>query len=195
MIEIGSQNAPNIENIKFGDSEGDGINVDTQNAPNIENFEFDTADEDGIDINVQDAQNINNYVVGTPEDDRLKGEKSDGKNVDILVGIDGQDVLVGNKGSDLFLLGRTKTVTTNVNLGIEKGVFYDEAGNDDYALIKKFDSDQDTIELVGKKSDYSLGATSGDLPEGTGIFKGDELLAIIEGQSDLALKDSYFEVS
>jgi hypothetical protein len=175
MIKIGSQNASNIEN--------------------IENIDFGDSDGDGIDINVQDAQNINNFVVGTPKDDRLTGEKSQGKNVDILVGIDGQDLLVGNKGSDSFLLGRTKTVTTNVNLGIEKGVFYDEAGNDDYALIKKFDSDQDVIELVGKKSDYSLGATSGDLPDGTGIFKGDELLAIIEGSSDLALKDSYFEVS
>lgn len=181
--------------------------IDSQNAPNIEDFDF-TIYDDGesmvtvddessviIDNSVYTEQNVNNFEIGTPENDRLKGSKSQGKNVDILVGIDGQDVLVGLKGSDRFLLGKTDSIKNNVDFGIDEGAFYNQAGDDDYALIKNFDSDQDIIELVGEKSDYSLGATSGDLPEGTGIFKGDELLGIIEGETDLALKDTYFEAS
>lgn len=169
------------------------MEIGSQNAPNIDNFTFGNSDDDGIDVGFQNAENINHFEIGSSEDDRLEGGKSQGKTVDILVSIDGQDVLVGAEGSDRFLLGKTDSIKNNVNFGIDEGAFYDQAGDDDYALIRKFDSDQDVIELVGKKSDYRLGATSDDLPEGTGIFKGDELLGIIEGQTDLALKDTYFE--
>jgi hypothetical protein len=31
------------------------------------------------------------------------------------------------------------------------------------------------------------------LPQGTGIFRGDELIGIVEGQSNLSLDAAYFE--
>jgi endoglucanase len=148
-----------------------------------------------IEIGSQNAQNINNFVIGSTDDERLEGEKSQDESIDILVGVGGRDVLVGEEGSDRFLLGKTDSVQDSVDFGLEDGAFYSEAGDDDYAVIRKFNSDQDIIELVGEKSEYTLGATSGDLPEGTGIFRGDELLGIIEDQSDLSLDADYFETT
>jgi hypothetical protein len=142
-----------------------------------------------------DSQNVNNFVIGSNDDERLSGETSQDDSTDLLVGVGGRDVLVGAQGSDRFLLGKTDSVQDSVDFGLKEGAFYDEAGDDDYALIRKFNSDQDIIELVGEKSDYTLGATTNDLPEGTGIFQGDELLGIIEGQSDLSLDAAYFETS
>ncbi|KST62662.1 hypothetical protein [Mastigocoleus testarum] len=58
------------------------------------------------------------------------------------------------------------------------------AGIADYALITDFESNgNDTIQLFGSSSDYSLGVAPGELPFGTGIFFNDgatpELIGLI----------------
>jgi hypothetical protein len=106
--------------------------------------------------------------------------------------------LVGANGRDRFVLGRTDEVgDVEINLpgkGGEK-VLGDRAGDDDYALIEKFDTKQDFIELIGSKNDYPLEASPNGLAEGTDIFQGDELVGIAEGTNKLDLNASYFEFS
>jgi Ca2+-binding RTX toxin-like protein len=168
------------------------INIGSQNAPNITN---NNPDNSSINIGSQNAENI--YNVGTSGNDELTGRNDSG--TDFLVGLGGQDTLIGGQGVDRFLLGKTPNAQNaedeNLSIPGETGreVFYDEAGNNDYALIKDFNVEEDVIELAGAKEDYRLGASPADLPQGTGIFRGDELIGIIENQSDLSLDASYFE--
>jgi Ca2+-binding RTX toxin-like protein len=168
-------------------------NLKNSSLPRDENGNF----IGGVSINNQPLDE-NNYLIGSNDNDTLEG-RSD-KNFDIITGLSGKDTLVGAENPNLFLLGKTEIVDVvppPQELPGETGkeVFYDEAGNDDYALISKFDRDRDLINLAGAKSDYSLGSSPSGLPEGTGIFKGDELIAIVEGQNDLTLDSPYFEAS
>jgi Ca2+-binding RTX toxin-like protein len=147
----------------------------------------------GGNVNFEGA---NLYEFGSSGNDRLEGKPTNG--TDILIGLGGRDTLVGAEGVDRFLLGKTKSADgTEVNLPGETGkeVYYNKAGNDDYALIQNFDYTQDFIELAGSKSDYRLGASPSGLPEGTGIFQGDELITIVEGKNSLTLDAPYFQAS
>lgn len=171
------------------------IEIDSQNSLSIDNADISTLYNDII-VNSQDLTDADNIYIGSPENDLLEGNTNAG--VDILTGIEGKDQLVGADGVDRFLVGGTATIDFgDVQLTGETGqaVFYDEAGNDDYALISQFDSGQDVIELAGEKSEYSLGASPDGLPDGTGIFRGDELIGIVEGQNDLSLDADYFQAS
>jgi hypothetical protein len=93
----------------------------------------------------------------------------------------------------------TLTGTANVDtfiLGDGTGALYAENGVDDYALIMDFDASQDMIQLAGNAADYQLMATSGSLPEGTGIYQdfgtSDELIGIVDNVSSLSLESSTF---
>ena len=90
-------------------------------------------------------------------------------------------------GDDVFVLGEVSSRGT-------QSIFYDDgeatiAGTNDYALITDFDlkQDKDKIQLVGQADDYSLGASTDDLPSGTAIFVNDgatpELIALLSGVS------------
>lgn len=109
------------------------------------------------------------------------------------------DVLTGGTGKDTFQLwggsGRS---------GIN--VYYDSSNTSDYALIKDFNLNQDSIALtstadgIGSVS-YSLGASPSGVPTGTGIYmdKGgtSELIAVLQNvsPSSLSLDGAYFTYS
>ncbi|MCM0591190.1 MAG: cadherin repeat domain-containing protein [Gloeotrichia echinulata DEX184] len=99
------------------------------------------------------------------------------------------DTLQGGTGSDRFILGNgTK-------------VFYDDGnsttgGSGDYALIQNFNPNEDTIQLSGLKTDYTLN-TSYSLGD-TALYRNKpngepaELIAVIKGVTALNLNSSAF---
>ncbi len=115
-------------------------------------------------------------INGTEGDDNLIGESSD----DIINGHGGDDTLrgaadsvsnevdqfIGGQGSDLFILGDFHDN------------YYDNAGNEDYALIKDLQGN-DTIRL--DQGTYEFAASPIDGIEGTAVYEGAELIAIVEG--------------
>ncbi|WP_141699949.1 calcium-binding protein, partial [Nostoc sp. KVJ20] len=92
------------------------------------------------------------------------------------------DVLTGGQGRDTFVLGDQNAVYYNDGNRLS-------TGNQDYAIIKDFQSRFDTIELKGSASDYLLVQSVGSLPFGTSIFFtggsniSAELIGLIEGQA------------
>jgi Ca2+-binding RTX toxin-like protein len=137
----------------------------------------------------------NNLLVGNGGDDTLSGagiNLSDVDDLEITLERQGIDTLTGGTGSDRFVLGANSDDSI-LDTDDSFIIFYNQAGNQDYALITDFDSSQDKILLGGSKNEYRLGSSPTDLPEGTGIFRQDELIAIVEGTSDLSLSKNYFE--
>jgi Ca2+-binding RTX toxin-like protein len=138
----------------------------------------------------------NNLLLGGEDNDTLTGagidlNNSDGDTLVISVNRPGIDTLTGGTGKDTFILGGNPDSVEDVN---GSPVFlYDRAGNQDYALITDFNTSEDKIILGGSKNDYVLGSSPSGLPEGTGIFRQEELIAIVQGNSQLNLNDSYFE--
>jgi len=134
----------------------------------------------------------NDSVFGGIGSDRLFGDEGN----DVLTGADelvGRglaeiDRLTGGSGSDRFIVGTIGTV------------FYSDgntstAGISDYALIVDFNVLEDTIQLFGSRSSYSLGAVPNGLSTGTGLFFNEsspELIAIVQGSTNLSLSASYF---
>lgn len=140
---------------------------------------------------------------GTGHDTLIGGSKSD-----ILIGGDGNDRLTGTNngkgsidtftggnGSDLFVLSNSTTVfyndTNNSNSGLA-----------DYALITDFNSTVDKIQLEGSANKYLLGSSPVSGISGKAIYldtnnnkafnSTDELVAIVEGATNLNLTASYF---
>ncbi|MEH2353103.1 hypothetical protein [Nostoc sp.] len=63
------------------------------------------------------------------------------------------------------------------------------------AHIADFNATDDTLQLSGSNSSYSLGAAPNGLATGTALFLNEtspELVAIIQGSSNLTLSASYF---
>ncbi|MBD2247794.1 calcium-binding protein [Nostoc sp. FACHB-888] len=133
----------------------------------------------------------NDSVFGGIGSDRLFGDEGG----DVLTGADTAargvaeiDRLTGGSGSDQFVLGTTF------------GVFYSDnntstSGLGDYAIIADFYATEDTLQLSGSYSSYNLGAAPTDLAYGTALFLNEtspELIAIIQGSSNLTLSASYF---
>lgn len=129
-------------------------------------------------------------LLGTNDSDLLLG----GLGADTLIGTptDGKgeiDMLVGGGGTDIFVLGTAATV------------FYDDdqpftTGINDYGLMLDFNLGQDTIQLHGAATDYSLGALpqglsltgtaiyhtiDGTLPELVGVIAGVEVTDFNQG--------------
>ena len=153
---------------------------------------------DGNDVLLGDSGNDilnggrgNDSVFGGSGSDRVFGDQGD----DVLTGADAAvgrgageiDRLTGGTGRDRFVLGDTQ------------GAFYNDgnistSGINDYALITDFNVD-DTIQLSGSKSRYSLGASPAGLPTGSAIFLNEsrpELVAIVQGSTNLNLSANYF---
>ncbi|MBE9168975.1 hypothetical protein IQ238_16125 [Pleurocapsales cyanobacterium LEGE 06147] len=133
----------------------------------------------------------NDYISGGKGDDTLTGGGINFVNDTLFVTLDtsGIDTLSGGQGADLFVLGGNSQTQSEIV------IHYDEAGNDDYALITDFNLDEDKIFLGGSKNDYRLGSSPNDLPVGTALYREDELIAIIQGSSELSLNESYFQGS
>lgn len=115
------------------------------------------------------------------------------------------DTLTGKEGNDTFSLwGNT------IRAGSLPHYLFN--GDNDYALITDFNSNEDTIELLGEAGggvdlfpelqqvEYSLGASPLGLPQGTGIYVENlctqpDLIAVLQGVSPtgVSLSDSYFQ--
>ena len=146
----------------------------------------------------------NDIIAGVGGNDSLLGEEGNDTitgggvsfiNDSLFVTEDasGMDTLTGGIGEDLFVLGGQSSPLSAE--GETVIIHYDEAGNDDYALITDFNAIEDTINLGGATSDYHLGSPPTNLPAGTALYRGDELIAIIQGSSPLSLDESYFQGS
>jgi Ca2+-binding RTX toxin-like protein len=122
----------------------------------------------------------NDQLLGGGGNDSLSG----GNGRDRLIGVDPfipqfgfgrgeRDSLTGGGGSDTFVLG----------VGTE--VFYDDLGNNDFALINDFNLSQDLIELPANPQSSPNVIESGDagqsLPEAQVIPTGSASLAAIDG--------------
>jgi CARDB/RTX calcium-binding nonapeptide repeat (4 copies) len=142
---------------------------------------------------------------GFAGNDSLYGERGD----DNLYGGLGNDKLYGGEGDD-FLYGVNFTLTSNnfgageidvLNggfgndtffLGSSTQAYYNTSGNADYALIEDFNATEDTIVLNGSAGNYRILQTSGTLPSGQGIYRNNELIAVVQGSSSLSLSAGYF---
>jgi hypothetical protein len=124
---------------------------------------------------------------GFGKDTQLGGDGNDilkgGFGNDIQIGGNGNDSLNGDFGDDEltgvgnnFGMGEIDSLTggfgkDTFNLGDKNNVFYHGKGIFDYALIKDFQVNQDTIVLNGSESNYVLGKINdADLPKGTGLY-------------------------
>lgn len=135
------------------------------------------------------GQDGSDSLLGGLGDDILTGGGVGFKEDEIFITADatGQDSLTGGEGGDRFILGgKSEPESDNNTVSV---VFYDEAGNDDYAVITDFEPVEDVIMLGGSENNYRLvnSGTSSDL------YVGDELIAIIQGDAQLSLSESYFQ--
>ncbi len=145
---------------------------------------------------VLDGGQGNDRLFGGNGDDRLTAAGFIPSGTGGIFGLNETDILVGGQGRDTFQLGGRNAAGTLC-------VYYDDpydtgAGNDnDYAMIADFKPNEDTIELVGKSTDYVLGSSSVGSSEGVAIHvvngKSQELIAIVQGVSSLNLQDDYFK--
>ncbi|MDJ0571781.1 MAG: calcium-binding protein [Pleurocapsa sp. MO_192.B19] len=157
-------------------------------------------------------------ITGNDGNDSLRGGAGD----DTLIGGSGDDSLNGNANNDLLIgidpnssdsdfgLGELDTLTGGADndtfvLADESRVFYDDgdnfaAGDEDFALITNFDSNQDTIQLQGSADFYSLdfftsdaGSVDAKLVYDPGIAATGETIAVLENvDPDLSIDDSAF---
>jgi|GEM_PF-6278868 len=101
-------------------------------------------------------------------------------NADSLTGFNMTQTLVGTDQIDLFQLSNYFTISD-----LQEPI-----------LIQNFDPNNDQIQLTGTLENYSLGATTQDLPSGTGIYFNNggenQLIAVIEGQNNLSLTQNNF---
>ena len=104
---------------------------------------------DGNDVQI--GGDGNDKLIGGGGNDKLNGTGD-------RFGVGEIDELTGGSGGDIFVLGERETV------------FYSRQSTSDYALITDFVPGQDTIELSGEITDYVLAPTSGNLPQGTGLY-------------------------
>ena len=100
---------------------------------------------------VQIGGNGNDTLTGGSGNDTLNGTGGDS-------GVGEVDELTGGADSDTYILGDRQTA------------FYVGQNDFDYALITNFEVGQDTIELNGDAASYVLAPTTGDLPQGTGLY-------------------------
>ncbi|MGB3510727.1 MAG: CAP domain-containing protein [Microcoleaceae cyanobacterium] len=100
------------------------------------------------------------------------------------------DTLIGGAGADRFILGHQWG-----DYIPSLGVYYDDQGNNDYALIKTFNgAEGDKIELYNQSSDYTLQENASGLPAGTAIYSnsGSELIAVVDGVTGMDLNSGEF---
>ena len=106
----------------------------------------------------------NDSLIGASGDDTLNGVGNDSR------GNGEVDILVGGRGSDLLLLGDYH------------GAFYQGQGDNDYAEIDDFDS-QDMIQLYGVADQYDVLEGDNGLLGSTALYFEDELIAVFKDAS------------
>ena len=147
----------------------------------------------------------NNQLIGTEENERILGLKGD----DILIGKQGDDLLLGGKGKDVLNGANPKSRNPGTGeidilngnkgadlfiLGDAANFYYAGFGSNDYGLIEDF-SRHDTIQLKGKAEDYILREDiSLNQKSGTAIIveETEELIGFIENVNNLSLDSNQF---
>ncbi|PIG94249.1 FG-GAP repeat protein [Gloeocapsopsis sp. IPPAS B-1203] len=165
---------------------------------NIENLTL--AEQGDFSSGISGTGNhLDNIIIGNSSSNTIRGQAGNdfldgGAGDDLIAGTDrgiGEiDTLTGGSGSDRFILGSATTV------------FYNDGnpttpGFGDYALITDFNSDEDTIRLNGRRSDYYLATSPEGLSTGTALYyrqqgATDELVAIIQSTTALNINEAYF---
>lgn len=129
----------------------------------------------------------NDAVQGGQGDDFIWGVNPSAANpgrgeIDILIG---DFVGRGSFGADIFVLGNNTQAYYNDGVATTNG-------SSDYALIRDFSKEKDTLELHGSVSDYQLATPPSALPSGTALVFRGELIAIVQGDTNLNLNANYF---
>ncbi|MCP9927061.1 S8 family serine peptidase [Cyanobium sp. CH-040] len=134
----------------------------------------------------------NDTITGGSGNDRLSGVLASGTTASAM-GAGQIDVITGNAGADVFVLGDGR------------GVFYDDRnsgnlGTADYALIRDFTVGSDRLQL--RSNSYLTSTSNGNLSLywdrngngrlDTGGRNRDELIAVLEGVSGISTSDVVF---
>jgi Ca2+-binding RTX toxin-like protein len=146
-------------------------------------------------------------ITGTDKADNISG----GNSADRLVGGKGNDTIIGNAGNDTIIgIDSKDTNPGNAEIdtftgGLDNDIFvlaangkdfYATSGNGDYAKITDFSITQDVIQLRGAATDYSVTATTiggslpavgGVIPPNTALYRGTELIAVLQGVSSASV--------
>ena len=109
-------------------------------------------------------------MIGGGERNNLFGGDGD----DTFIGGYGQDRMEGGNGRDRYIIGD------------ENQIFYTNYTWYDHAIITDFDPEQDTIQLKGQSSDYTIKPANSQGVYGTGIFYEDGMVALV---GDISLND------
>jgi Ca2+-binding RTX toxin-like protein len=193
----------------FGESDREflygGSGNDTLEAGGNDDFLDGGAGNDSLDGDYVISRVGRDTILGGTGDDTLRGfGGSDvlegGAGDDVLAGetdasgdflANVVDTLTGGQGRDTFVLG--DDVSSYV------GIPYRASGTTDYALITDFNPTEDIIQLATDGGrffgsfTYTLGSSPTGLPLGVGIFTTQmELIAIVQGVTNLSLDESYF---
>ncbi len=134
----------------------------------------------------------NDTLTGNAGGDRLYGNTGD----DILIGVNAtairpgegeRDDMYGGSGADRFVLGASTWI------GYDDGDT-DSAGNSDYAEIMDFVSGEDTIQIQGSASNYSLviNGTNTDIYLNKPGTEPNERIGIIRNVTGLSLSSLDF---
>ncbi|AFY68532.1 conserved repeat domain protein [Thalassoporum mexicanum PCC 7367] len=129
-------------------------------------------------------------IFGSGGIDRINGNQGD----DFLNGGSGNDVLNGGAGNDTLegtctslgvgeidrLTGGGGAGADVFVLGSEVGAYYVGNGDADFAYVSDFQSGVDTIVLNGMLADYTFMQTTANNISGQGIFRDDDLVAIVQ---------------
>ncbi len=142
----------------------------------------------GIGLDQLYGGNGNDTLTGGAGNDVLRG----GADNDILNGTD--STAAGNGERDI-LFSSTSFDSDTFVLGVSNTPFYNNQGNNDFAVIRDFDTlgfATDIIQLEGSASFYSLSNVSIGGVSGAGIFDFGDLVGIVEGinASQLSLTNS-----
>jgi serralysin len=127
---------------------------------------------------ISDAQGIGTIINDDASSSSSTTTTGKGKNKGEIQ--EGQiDILTGTKNSDTFVLGN------------EKQAFYDEFGNDNYALIKRFNDQKDKIQLHGNPENYVIGVSPHNSKDSAIFLESNhELIAIFKGSHELDFNNS-----
>ncbi|MEM9216664.1 MAG: calcium-binding protein, partial [Cyanobacteria bacterium P01_F01_bin.150] len=150
------------------------------------------------------AQAGNDVVIAGAGNDLVYGQAGR----DRLIGATGNDTLVGGAGNDFIngsnfaaqgngerdiLTSGSRSDRDRFILGERSNgagrIYYNNAGNADHAVITDFDRHNfvgdvsDRIQLLGSAASYSIANTNVGGVAGAGIYAGNDLIAIVQGET------------
>ena len=119
----------------------------------------------------------NDTLIGGGQNNTLFGQAGN----DVFIGGDGQDIIEGGSGKDRFVIGD------------ENKVHYTNQNWYDHAIIKDFEPQEDTIQLKGSASDYTIQPANSQGIYGTGIFYQGGMIALVGDMSpeNFSLNENY----